>query len=64
MKSITLTQLLEKAKINQAELARRLGITEPSVCNWHKNGVPLSRLDAIAKACKLKVSELIEGRIR
>jgi len=59
MKAIPLKDLLEKANLTQVALAKRLGIRQPSVSDWGRNGIPLKRLDEISAATGIPVLELL-----
>ena len=59
MKTIPLKDLLEKANLTQVALAKRLGIRQPSVSDWGRNGIPLKRLDEISAATGIPVLELL-----
>lgn len=41
---------------SQAELARKLGITQQSVAFWLKNGLPIKRVIEVERITKRKVS--------
>jgi len=60
MKAIPLKDLLEKANLTQVALAKRLGIRQPSVSDWGRNGIPLKRLDEISTATGIPLPELID----
>lgn len=53
-----LQDILTKAKITQAELASRLGISQPSVSNWRKRGIPIARVIDVERVTGIHRSKL------
>nr|DAS44463.1 MAG TPA: TRP REPRESSOR/DNA COMPLEX REGULATION, REPRESSOR, DNA-BINDING, TRP [Bacteriophage sp.] len=55
-KNINFLNLLADAKITQADLAKKLGITTTAISRWHKIGVPqyaVAYLELLAKYNRL-----------
>lgn len=46
---MTLDELLKRAGMNQTQLAKMLGIEQPSVSAWRLRGIPVKRVTDIEK---------------
>lgn len=61
--NISIRQIRESAGITQAELARRLGITQPAVARWEsgRRQPRVESLQRIADALGLNLSVIFSG---